>query len=83
MTAYSVSKWAVRHLSELLADEVKAHDIRVFCVMPATMDTEANRRSMPEADFSQWLKTERVAQVVHDLLKDKGKNSPVVVPVLR
>jgi len=83
MTAYAVSKWAVRHVSELLAGEVSAYDIRVFCLMPATMDTEANRRSMPEADFSQWVRTERVAQVVRDLLKDKGKNSPVVVPVLR
>jgi NAD(P)-dependent dehydrogenase (short-subunit alcohol dehydrogenase family) len=83
MTAYAVSKWSVRHLSELLAGEVSAYDIRVFCLMPATMDTEANRRSMPEADFSRWVKTERVAEVVHDLLKDRGKNSPVVVPILR
>ncbi len=82
-TAYAVSKGAVRHLSELLAEEVKGYNIRVFCLMPGTMDTEANRRSMPEADFSQWVSTERVAGVVHDLLMDKGTDSPLVVPVLR
>ena len=82
MTAYAVAKGAVRHLSELLAQEVKGHDIRVFCVMPGTMDTEANRRSMPEADFSAWVKIDTVAGVIHDLLKDRGDRSPVVVPVL-
>lgn len=82
LMAYAVSKWAVRHLSELLAEEVKGKDVRVFCLMPGTMDTEANRRSMPEADFSQWVKTETVAEVVHDLLKDQGNSSPLVVPVL-
>jgi NAD(P)-dependent dehydrogenase (short-subunit alcohol dehydrogenase family) len=82
MTAYAVAKSAVRHLSEFLAEEVKGYDIRVFCLMPGTMDTEANRRSMPEADSSRWVKTEKVAGVVHDLLKDKGNRSPLVVPVL-
>ena len=82
MTAYAVAKGAVRQLSELLAQEVKGHDIRVFCVMPGTMDTEANRRSMPAADFSGWVKTETVAGVIHDLLKDGGHRTPVVVPVL-
>jgi NAD(P)-dependent dehydrogenase (short-subunit alcohol dehydrogenase family) len=82
MTAYAVSKGAVRHLSELLAEEVKGHDIRVFCLMPGTMDTEANRRSMPEADFSTWVKTETVAGVVHDLLTHPGDFSRLVVPVL-
>ena len=81
-TAFAVSKGSVRHLSELLAEEVKGHDIRVFCLMPGTMDTEANRRSMPEADFSAWVKTETVAGVVHDLLKDRGDRSPVVMPVM-
>jgi len=82
MTAFAVAKGAVRQLSELLAQEVKGHDIRVFCVMPGTMDTEANRRSMPAADFSGWVKTETVAGVIHDLLKDGGHRTPVVVPVL-
>ena len=82
MTAYAVAKGAVRHLSELLAQEVKGYDIRVFCLMPGTMDTEANRRSMPHADFSAWVKTEAVAGVVHDLLKQQGERSPLVVPVL-
>jgi NAD(P)-dependent dehydrogenase (short-subunit alcohol dehydrogenase family) len=81
MAAYAVSKGAVRQLSEILAEEVKGHNIRVHCLLPGTMDTEANRRAMPAADPSKWVKTEAVAGVVHRLLGD-GEPSPVLVPIL-
>ncbi len=82
IAAYAVSKAAVRHLSEVLAEEVKGHNIRVHCLMPGTMDTEANRRTMPNADFSQWVTTAEVAGLIHRLLlNDAG--SPLVVPILR
>jgi len=82
IAAYAVSKAAVRHLSEVLAEEVKGYDIRVHCLMPGTMDTAANRRAMPDADPSQWVKTEQVARVIHGLLVD-GADSPLVVPVVQ
>ena len=50
--------------------------------MPGTMDTEANRRSMPNADFSQWITTAEVARLVHRLLVDEA-DAPLVVPILR
>jgi NAD(P)-dependent dehydrogenase (short-subunit alcohol dehydrogenase family) len=81
MAAYAVSKGAVRQLSEILAEEVKGHNIRVHCLLPGTMDTEANRRAMPTADPSKWVKTEEVAGVVHRLLA-ASEPSPVLVPVL-
>jgi NAD(P)-dependent dehydrogenase (short-subunit alcohol dehydrogenase family) len=83
IAAYAVSKGAVRQLTEILADELKDYDIRAHCVMPGTMDTEANRRAMPNADFSQWVKTEEVARVIHFLLSDNARAvRSVVVPVL-
>ena len=82
IAAYAVSKAAVRHLSEILAEEVKGYNIRIYCLMPGTMDTEANRRAMPDADPSQWVKTEQVARVVHGLLADAA-DSPLVVPVVQ
>ena len=51
--------------------------------MPGTMDTEANRRAMPEADISKWVKTEDVARVIHFLLSDDARAvRSVVVPVI-
>jgi NAD(P)-dependent dehydrogenase (short-subunit alcohol dehydrogenase family) len=83
IAAYAVSKGAVQQLSEILADELKFHDIHVHCVMPGTMDTAANRKSMPNADFSKWVKTEDVARVIHFLLSDSSRGvRSVTVPVL-
>jgi NAD(P)-dependent dehydrogenase (short-subunit alcohol dehydrogenase family) len=81
VAAYAVSKGAVRQLSEILAQEVKPYDIRVHCLMPGTMDTEANRRAMPDADRSGWLQLDQVVRVFHRLLLEEAQ-SPVVVPVL-
>jgi len=55
----------------------------VHCILPGTMDTEANRLAMPKADFSKWVRTEEVAGVVRFLLSEDAR--PVrsaVVPVL-
>lgn len=83
IAAYAVSKGAVRQLSEILADELKAYDIHVHCIMPGTMDTEANRRAMPNADFTKWVRTEDVARAIHFLLgPDAHAVRSVVVPVL-
>jgi len=83
IAAYAISKGAVRQLSEILADELKGYDIHVHCILPGTMDTEANRLAMPKADFSKWVRTEEVAGVVRFLLSEDAR--PVrsaVVPVL-
>jgi NAD(P)-dependent dehydrogenase (short-subunit alcohol dehydrogenase family) len=81
IAAYAVSKAAVRHLSEVLAAEVKGHNIRVHCLFPGTMDTEANRRAMPDADPKQWVSTREVAGVIHRLLTD-GEQLPFAIPIL-
>jgi NAD(P)-dependent dehydrogenase (short-subunit alcohol dehydrogenase family) len=82
IAAYAVSKGAVRHLTEILAEELKGRDIRAHCVLPGTMDTEANRRAMPGADRSKWVKPEQVARVIRLLLSDEmSAVRSVAVPV--
>lgn len=83
IAAYAVSKGAVRHLTEILASELKAYNIHAHCIMPGTMDTEANRQAMPKADFSHWVSTEDVASVIRFLLGDDSRAvRSVAVPVL-
>lgn len=83
IAAYAVSKGAVRQLSEILADELATFDIHVHCIMPGTMDTEANRKSMPKADFSKWVNTEDVARTIKTLLGDHTRAvRAAVVPIL-
>jgi len=83
MAAYAVSKGAVRQLTEILASELEGYDIHADCILPGTMDTEANRRAMPKADFSRWVSTGDVARVIHFLLTDDARAvRTVAVPVL-
>jgi len=64
MIAYSTSKAAVASLTQSLAEEVKNDDILVNAVLPSVMDTPANRKAIPNADFSEWPKVEEVAQAI-------------------
>jgi NAD(P)-dependent dehydrogenase (short-subunit alcohol dehydrogenase family) len=64
MSAYAASKAAVAALTLSIAEEVAAEGIWVNAVVPSMMDTEANRKGMPNADFAKWPKLEDVAATV-------------------
>jgi NAD(P)-dependent dehydrogenase (short-subunit alcohol dehydrogenase family) len=74
MAAYSVSKSAVIRLTESMAVELREAGIRANCVIPGTIDTNANREERPDADFSKWVKPESLAEVIlflsHNLSRD-------------
>jgi NAD(P)-dependent dehydrogenase (short-subunit alcohol dehydrogenase family) len=63
MGAYAASKSGVHRLTEALAAEWKGK-ITVNAVLPSTIDTAANRASMPKADFSKWVRPEELANVI-------------------
>ena len=47
--------------------------MRVNSVLPSIIDTEANRKSMPKADFSKWPKPDDIARVILFLCSDDAK----------
>jgi len=63
MGAYAASKAGVHRLTEALAAEQKGK-ITVNAVLPSTIDTSANRASMPKADFSKWVTGKELADVI-------------------
>jgi NAD(P)-dependent dehydrogenase (short-subunit alcohol dehydrogenase family) len=63
MGPYAASKAGVHRLTEALAAEWKGK-ITVNAVLPSTIDTAANRASMPKADFAKWVTTEELANVI-------------------
>jgi NAD(P)-dependent dehydrogenase (short-subunit alcohol dehydrogenase family) len=69
MGAYAASKSGVHRLTEALAAEWKGK-ITVNAVLPSTIDTAANRASMPKADFSKWVAPEELANVILFLASD-------------
>ncbi len=69
MGAYAASKAGVHRLTEALAAECKGR-ITVNAVLPSTIDTPANRASMPKADFKKWVTAEELAEVILFLASD-------------
>ena len=62
--AYAASKAAAVALMHSLALDLKGSGIRVNTILPNVIDTPANRRGMPRADFSTWTKPEEIARVI-------------------
>ncbi|RMI24938.1 MAG: SDR family NAD(P)-dependent oxidoreductase, partial [Calditrichaeota bacterium] len=62
--AYAVSKAAVIALTEMLANEGRPYNVAANVILPSIIDTEANRRSMPDADTAQWVTPEAIADVL-------------------
>jgi NAD(P)-dependent dehydrogenase (short-subunit alcohol dehydrogenase family) len=69
MGAYAASKSGVHRLTEALAAEWKGR-ITVNAVLPSTIDTAANRASMPKADFTKWVTPQELADVILFLVSD-------------
>ena len=70
MGAYAASKAGVARLTEALSEEVKNDGITVNAILPSTIDTTANRKDMPDADFAKWVKPEQIAALIAFLLSD-------------
>jgi NAD(P)-dependent dehydrogenase (short-subunit alcohol dehydrogenase family) len=71
--AYAASKAAAVAMIDCLAEDLKGTNVRANSVLPSIIDTEANRRAMPQADFSKWPKPEEIARVILWLCSDDAK----------
>jgi NAD(P)-dependent dehydrogenase (short-subunit alcohol dehydrogenase family) len=71
--AYAVSKSAALVLFDSLALDLKGTGVRVNSILPSIIDTEPNRKAMPDADFSKWPKPEEIAQVILFLCSPQAK----------
>ena len=71
--AYAASKAAAVAMVDSLAADLKGTGIRANSILPSIIDTEANRRAMPDADFAKWPKPRDIAQVILFLCSDDAK----------
>lgn len=72
-SAYAASKAGLIRFVESAAQEFKDSNININCVLPTVIDTEANRKAMPHADFSKWLSTEDLANTILFLCSSGGR----------
>jgi len=71
--AYAASKAAAVAMIDSLAADVKGTGVRVNSILPSIIDTEVNRKAMPDANFATWPKPEEIARVILFLASDESK----------
>jgi NAD(P)-dependent dehydrogenase (short-subunit alcohol dehydrogenase family) len=71
--AYAASKAAAVAMMDSLAADLKGTGVRVNSILPSIIDTEANRKAMPKANFARWPKPEEIARVILFLCSDDSK----------
>ena len=79
---YAASKAALVSLIRTVAAENQDRGITANIVLPATIDTPANRAAMPKADFSRWVQPSEIADLMVFLAsRAAGAISGAAIPV--
>ena len=80
--AYIISKASLVSLIQVLALELSDTGVTVNGILPSTIDTPANRTSMPTADPSKWVRPESIAQILVFLASDRADQiNGALIPV--
>lgn len=66
--SYAMSKAAVINLTKTIALEGKDYGITANVIIPGIIDTSANRKAMPKADFSKWTTPIQIAEKIVTLI---------------
>ena len=80
MTAYGMAKSLIFRLAELMNEEAKGYNVVTSVIVPSTIDTPQNRKGMPDADFSKWVKAEEIADAIYYCCSNNAKSlrEPVI-----
>ncbi len=72
--AYAVSKRGVAAFTEIVGDEVKGTGITCNAIAPSIILTEANIRSMPDADSTKWVTPIEIARLILFLCSEDARS---------
>jgi NAD(P)-dependent dehydrogenase (short-subunit alcohol dehydrogenase family) len=71
--AYTLAKSLLFKLADILNAEGSSKNVTASVIVPSTIDTEINRKEMPDKDFTAWVKPEEIAESMAFLCSEKGK----------
>lgn len=81
-SSYAAAKAAVARITEALAEEALEQGVAVNAVLPAIIDTPANRAAMPDADPAAWTAPAAIADVIAFLASPQARAvNGALVPV--
>jgi len=72
ISAYGATKAALVSLMKTAALENRKLGITANVILPGTIDTDANRRSDPNADRSKWVSPQKIAALAVFLASDEA-----------
>jgi NAD(P)-dependent dehydrogenase (short-subunit alcohol dehydrogenase family) len=72
LLAYALTKSLLFKLADFINEENKGKNITATVVVPSTIDTVINRKSMPDADPANWVTPEALSDVMEFITSDKG-----------
>jgi NAD(P)-dependent dehydrogenase (short-subunit alcohol dehydrogenase family) len=73
-SAYAISKKGIAALTEVTHEEVKGSGITVNAIAPSIIVTDANRKSMPNADLSLWVTPEEISRLIQYLCSPEARS---------
>ncbi len=72
MLAYGLSKSLLFKLAEYLNEEARGKNVTATVVVPSTIDTPANRESMPDTNPSDWVSPQNLAEILEFIISEKS-----------
>ena len=73
LIAYGLSKSLLFKLAEFLNEAARGINVSISVVVPSTLDTALNRKSMPDANPENWVKPSEIAETLEFLVSDKSR----------
>lgn len=76
MIGYGIAKASIHHLVKSCAENGSGmpKNSKTIGIMPTTLDTEMNRISMPNANFSNWTSLDELSERIAEWIE--GKSTP-------
>jgi NAD(P)-dependent dehydrogenase (short-subunit alcohol dehydrogenase family) len=72
LTAYALSKSLLFKLAEFINEDAKGKNVTATVVVPSTLDTALNRKSMPDVNPDNWVKPSTLAEILEFIVSDKS-----------
>ncbi|MCW3088808.1 MAG: family NAD(P)-dependent oxidoreductase [Sediminibacterium sp.] len=70
LLAYGLSKSLLFKLAEYLNEEAKGKNVTATVVVPSTLDTPLNRKSMPDVNPANWVTPDALAEILAFIVSD-------------
>ena len=77
VVAYALAKSQLFQLANIINADTKKTRIQAHVVVPATIDTPQNRKSVPDADFGEWQKPADIAKIIGNYLEKPSKDKEI------